>query len=735
MWEKHPEVAQALDYKPNDGSFWMSYKEFLKYFSTLYLCIQFPPGWSTHKAASQWKGKSAGGCPNNETWVNNPMFTLTVEETTQARMVLSQTDARMEKEGDDWAKYDNSIGFVVTTKKSFDESGGQFDKLAIVGDSGPYEERRDVSLPLRVDLKAEDSPFLIIPSAFKAGSEGDFIVSVHTATSSHLSGGELPLKTKESKPKSISKQIVKERKDKKKQKKQKEAIRERDVPSTGLDEVSVVAMCKAKQCKFEDPDFPATERSLFGDSEKPEDHIPADDIKWLRPEEFCPGEPQVFIEGVDPGDVIQGRLGDCWFLGALSTVALKPPVLQHLFIGGARHRKEFGVVTLQFYKDGRWVEVLIDDRIPCRKGHKRYKPIYASCKDPNELWVMLAEKAYAKLHSCYLHLRGGFLPYGVRDLTGGVPQDFRFRDDYVQTMIRNGELWRKVVDFFECGSFLGCSRSRKSKSESEADVANGVLAVHAYGITDVQEVEGFKLLRIRNPWGRKEWQGDWSDKSEKWRKYPAVKKTLNHEDKNDGTFWMAWEDVLEIFSVIEVCRLFSSDWNVVHRRGRWVGESAAGPYNSPWWFNNPMFTLRLPRGRKTKVFISLTQEDARMTKHWKQHNAAMAIVVTTEEQVKSGRRLHSEQLCAHSLPYTSSRDVSIMTVVELDGDHKYVAMPNTYSAGKEGEFLLSIYSSSKIRVKGGEDIEIDSALAVGSDYSDVEELGEVKEDIEEEDEG
>uniref|UniRef100_A0A7S3DGC9 Peptidase C2 calpain large subunit domain-containing protein n=4 Tax=Palpitomonas bilix TaxID=652834 RepID=A0A7S3DGC9_9EUKA len=113
----------------------------------------------------------------------------------------------------------------------------------------------------------------------------------------------------------------------------------------------------------------------------------------------------------------------------------------------------------------------------------------------------------------------------------------------------------------------------------------------------------------------------------------------------------------------------------------------------------------------------------------------MAIVVTTEEQVKSGRRLHSEQLCAHSLPYTSSRDVSIMTVVELDGDHKYVAMPNTYSAGKEGEFLLSIYSSSKIRVKGGEDIEIDSALAVGSDYSDVEELGEVKEDIEEEDEG
>jgi len=48
----------------------------------------------------------------------------------------------------------------------------------------------------------------------------------------------------------------------------------------------------------------------------------------------------------------------------------------------------------------------------------------------------------------------------------------------------------------------------------------GILSNHAYSITDVFEIpdpeaeEGeHKLLRIRNPWGSKEWNGAWSDGS------------------------------------------------------------------------------------------------------------------------------------------------------------------------------------------------------------------------------
>ena len=49
-----------------------------------------------------------------------------------------------------------------------------------------------------------------------------------------------------------------------------------------------------------------------------------------------------------------------------------------------------------------------------------------------------------------------------------------------------------------------------------------------------------KLLKIRNPWGHKEWNGDWSDKSKLWT--DDLKKKLGYEDVDDGIFWMNFDD-------------------------------------------------------------------------------------------------------------------------------------------------------------------------------------------------
>ncbi|CAN0557185.1 unnamed protein product, partial [Ectocarpus sp. 8 AP-2014] len=45
-----------------------------------------------------------------------------------------------------------------------------------------------------------------------------------------------------------------------------------------------------------------------------------------------------------------------------------------------------------------------------------------------------------------------------------------------------------------------------------------------------------RLVRVRNPWGKREWIGDWGDKSEKWS--DSVRAELGWSEKNDGTFWM-----------------------------------------------------------------------------------------------------------------------------------------------------------------------------------------------------
>jgi S-formylglutathione hydrolase FrmB len=44
----------------------------------------------------------------------------------------------------------------------------------------------------------------------------------------------------------------------------------------------------------------------------------------------------------------------------------------------------------------------------------------------------------------------------------------------------------------------------------------GIAQMHAYSVLDACEVEGNKLLQLRNPWGRTEWKGAWGDNSEEW---------------------------------------------------------------------------------------------------------------------------------------------------------------------------------------------------------------------------
>lgn len=47
---------------------------------------------------------------------------------------------------------------------------------------------------------------------------------------------------------------------------------------------------------------------------------------------------------------------------------------------------------------------------------------------------------------------------------------------------------------------------------------------HAYGLNDIMELEDphnpeepLRLLRLRNPWGKSEWLGAWSDNSEEMK--------------------------------------------------------------------------------------------------------------------------------------------------------------------------------------------------------------------------
>ena len=69
--------------------------------------------------------------------------------------------------------------------------------------------------------------------------------------------------------------------------------------------------------------------------------------------------------------------------------------------------------------------MIVDTRIPFNSTSKT--PLYGHCDDPNEFWVPLMEKAYAKLHGSFEALNGGSMARAMVDLSGGTSEKYNLR--------------------------------------------------------------------------------------------------------------------------------------------------------------------------------------------------------------------------------------------------------------------------------------------------------------------
>ncbi|KAH9642447.1 hypothetical protein HF086_007579 [Spodoptera exigua] len=157
-------------------------------------------------------------------------------------------------------------------------------------------------------------------------------------------------------------------------------------PATYQDFKEIRSRCYSEGRLFEDPEFPANDRSLYYKErlDRP--------ITWLRPKEIC-DDPQLFVEGYSRFDVQQGELGDCWLLAAVANLTLHRKLFFQVVPDDQSFDEEYaGVFHFRFWQYGRWVDVVIDDRLPTYRG----KLVFLHSSEQNEFWSALLEKAYAK---------------------------------------------------------------------------------------------------------------------------------------------------------------------------------------------------------------------------------------------------------------------------------------------------------------------------------------------------
>uniref|UniRef100_A0A3P9NRQ4 Calpain-3 n=1 Tax=Poecilia reticulata TaxID=8081 RepID=A0A3P9NRQ4_POERE len=451
---------------------------------------------------------------------------------------------------------------------------------------------------------------------------------------------------------------------------------------------------------FEDEAFPATVESL-GFKELGHKSNKVKNIVWKRPKEISEN-PQFIVGGASRTDICQGDLGDCWLLAAIACLTLNEKLLYRVVPQEQSFSENYaGIFHFQFWRYGDWVDVVIDDRVPTFNNQL----VFTKSAERNEFWSALLEKAYAKLHGSYEALKGGNTTEAMEDFTGGVTEFYEMKE-------APKELYKIMKKALERGSLMGCSIDSLVPARFETRTVTGLVKGHAYSVTAVDEVKPHKdnkvrLVRLRNPWGQVEWNGPWSDNSKEWVNLSkADKDKLQHQNAEDGEFWMSFEDFKKNYTKIEICNLTPDaleddkihKWTVSVNEGRWVrGCSAGGCRNYPDTFwTNPQYRLRLleedddPDDNEVvcTFVVSLMQKNRR--KERKMGANLFTIGFAIYEMHGNKQHMQKDFFLVNSSKARSKSYINLREVTQRFrlSPGEYVIVPSTYEPHQEGEFIL-----------------------------------------------
>ena len=313
-----------------------------------------------------------------------------------------------------------------------------------------------------------------------------------------------------------------------------------------------IGYLKATKEKFYDQTFPPTLNSLYSKNingqfidkvrgpeqfkEFQEDVKNVDKIVWKRVTEISP-KWELFEGKIEFNDVQQGSLGDCYFLSSITALTEYPFLIKEKF-----RTKSFnaeGYYEIIFFIDGEWQIVFIDDYFPYNIAEKNFA---FALPHNNELWAILLEKAWAKLNGGYSNIIGGIVSEPVSALTG-------FPTEYLShKQFEDMEIFYKLEE----GEKEGTIMSSASKNNNKVN-EKGLIPSHAYTLISARKWKerNIYLIKLRNPWGEKEWKGKWSDYSPYWTE--EYKKYFKFERRNDGVFWIDINDYIDNFDATYIC--------------------------------------------------------------------------------------------------------------------------------------------------------------------------------------
>ncbi|XP_031758480.1 calpain-14 isoform X1 [Xenopus tropicalis] len=449
---------------------------------------------------------------------------------------------------------------------------------------------------------------------------------------------------------------------------------------------------------FVDETFPASLASIGSGCLL--DKLP-DCVEWKRPHELVQN-PQFCTENASEFGLHQGLTENCWFLAALSSLTFHPDILTNVVPQNQSFNKSYGgIFHFRFWRFGEWVDVVVDDRLPVNGEGKL---LFVSSVRKNLFWGPLLEKAYAKLCGSYEDMQIGQVSEALVDFTGGVNMSIKMAQappDLFQIMMRAQN----------SGSLMGC----QTQTGPERVLDNGLVTGHAYTVMDVRQVTvksvTENLVKLRNPWGKIEWTGKWSDRCPKWEQLSYKERLFLRKRREDGEFWMSIEDFEAHFVELVICKLtpdlmsheIGKEWTLSMQCGRWSAGSTAGgrmTYTESYWLN-PQYRLKILKGddmekftNSCNVLVSLMQKQSHKHRNQSPPLYIGMSVFLVPFEYQGVKRLPQKFFLTHrpinnKCVFINEREVT-QDYHLMPGS--YVIIPSTAEPNQECEFILRVFS-------------------------------------------
>ena len=202
----------------------------------------------------------------------------------------------------------------------------------------------------------------------------------------------------------------------------------------------------------------------------------------------------LFQDGISHTDVVQGGLADCYFVAGLATNAFRSPSnIQDMFIDNGDN-----TYTVRFFNNGVADYVTVDRYLPTDSlGKLAYanRGLHYN-SNSNELWVALAEKAYAQINEAgwigqdgnnsYPGIEYGWAKKSIEHITG------------IDTTSNNIDI-NNIINSYNSNHLVTLSTKSDSK-KLYLDPEKEFVGSHVYVMTGYNAATN--KFTLYNPWGK-----------------------------------------------------------------------------------------------------------------------------------------------------------------------------------------------------------------------------------------